>query len=66
MQDIGIRDVIKLGGGWYESMGTEGDFEVRLRSLDVLVSKRSWSSLGNSRRMVEVGTVFRYGEKLQK
>lgn len=47
-------------------MGTEGDFEVRLRLLDVLVSKRSWSSLGNSRRMIEVGTVFRYGEKLQK
>jgi hypothetical protein len=45
-------------------MGTEGDFEVRLRLLDVLVSKRSWSSLGNSRRMVEVGTVFCYGEKL--
>lgn len=58
--------MVELRRGRYESMGTEGDFEVRLRSLDVLVSKRSWSSLGNSRRMVEVGTVFRYGEKLQK
>lgn len=58
--------MIKLGSGWYESMGTEGDFEVRLRLLDVLVSKRSWSSLGNSRRIIEVGTVFRHGEKLQK
>ena len=56
--------MVELRRGRYESMGTEGDFEVRLRLLDVLVSKRSWSSLGNSRRMVEVGTVFCYSEKL--